>query len=110
MRAALDAALRAEQLTPVFAVEGAEMDAAIRFAERGVGVAVVPAMVAVDRPRLRTTPLADPALSRTISVARRADMAPTHASAAMQSLIRDVADRLAASDSEFRELLVRVGA
>ena len=36
------------------------MDAALRFAERGIGVAVVPAMVAVNRPALRATPFAAP--------------------------------------------------
>lgn len=95
LRVAMDAAFGAEGLTPTVAVEGVEMDAALRFAERGIGVAVVPAMVAVDRPALRATPLASPALTRTISVARRSDMAPTHAGAAMQALIRETADRLA---------------
>lgn len=95
LRVAMDAAFGAEGLTPTVAVEGVEMDAALRFAERGIGVAVVPAMVAVDRPALRATPLASPALTRTISIARRSDMAPTHAGAAMQALIRETADRLA---------------
>lgn len=95
LRVAMDAAYRAEGLAPQIAVEGAEMDAALSFAERGIGVAVVPAMVAVDRPTLRAAPFADPALTRTVSITRRADMAPTHAGAAMQALIREVADRLA---------------
>lgn len=95
VRAAMDAAFAAAELEPVVAVEGAEMDAALRFAERGIGVAVVPAMVAADRPGLRSTLLSDDTLTRTISIARRADMAPTHASAAMQGLIRETADRLA---------------
>lgn len=95
LRVAMDAAYGAEGLAPRIAVEGAEMDAALSFAERGIGVAVVPAMVAAPRPTLRATPFADPALTRTISIARRADMAPTHAAAAMQALIREVADRLA---------------
>ncbi|MFT4232343.1 MAG: LysR substrate-binding domain-containing protein [Leucobacter sp.] len=98
LRVAVDAAFGAEGLSPEVAVEGAEMDAALSFAERGIGVAVVPAMVAAERPQLRASPLADPSLARTISVARRSDMAPTHASAAMQALIREIADRLAVSD------------
>ena len=98
LRVATDAAFRAEALTPAIAVEGVEMDAALRFAERGIGVAVVPAMVAVDAPGLRATPLAGAELTRTVSIARRSDMAPTHAGAAMQALIRETADRLAAPE------------
>ncbi len=101
LRVAMDAAFGAVGITPAVAVEGAEMDAALRFAERGIGVAVVPAMVAVNRPALRATPFAAPAadeLTRTISIARRSDMAPTHAAAALQGLIREVADRLASLD------------
>ncbi|WP_427869337.1 LysR family transcriptional regulator [Leucobacter luti] len=99
LRAAMDAAFHASGLAPVVAVEGAEMDAALRFAERGIGVAVVPAMVAA-RPQLRTRLLADPRLARTISLARRSDMAPTHASAAMQALIREIADRIGAEGGD----------
>ncbi|MBL3700552.1 LysR family transcriptional regulator [Leucobacter luti] len=109
LRVAMDAAYRAAGLTPVVAVEGVEMDAALRFAERGIGVAVVPAMVAVDRPKLRATPLAGAALTRTVSLARRSDMAPTHASAALQAMTREVADRLAASGSATATLVSRVG-
>jgi len=102
LRVAMDAAFGAAGITPAVAVEGAEMDTALRFAERGIGVAVVPAMVAVNRTSLRATPLASPVgeatLKRTISIARRSDMAPTHAAAAMQSLIREVADRFAVLD------------
>lgn len=101
LRVAMDAAFGAAGIDPAVAVEGAEMDAALRFAERGIGVAVVPAMVAVNRPGLRARPIAVPAaeeLTRTISIARRSDMAPTHAAAAMQGLIREVADRLASLD------------
>lgn len=97
LRVAMDAAFRAHELTPSVAVEGAEMDAALRFAERGIGVAVVPAMVAAQHPALRAAALADPTLTRTVSIARRSDMAPAHASAALQDLVRGVADRLAAS-------------
>lgn len=107
LRVAVDAALRAEGLSPTVAVEGAEMDAALRFAERGIGVAVVPAMVAVDRPKLRAVPLADPALARTISIARRSDMTPTHASAALQALIREIADRLTAPETELSRYVSR---
>jgi DNA-binding transcriptional LysR family regulator len=107
LRVAVEAALRAEALTPTVAVEGAEMDAALRFAERGIGVAVVPAMVAALHPALRALPLADPGLARTVSIARRSDMTPTHASAALQALIRESADRLASAEGRAAPLVTR---
>ncbi len=107
LRVAMDVAYRAAGLTPVVAVEGVEMDAALRFSERGIGVAVVPAMVAVDRPKLRATPLAGSELTRTVSLARRSDMAPTPSGAALQALIREIADRLA-SGGPTGELVSRV--
>jgi DNA-binding transcriptional LysR family regulator len=109
LRVAADAAFSARGLTPQIVVQGAEMDAALSFAERGIGVAIVPAMVAALRPALRAAPLADPALERTVSIARRSDMAPAHANAALQTLIRGVADRLAAPDSAMASLVRRVG-
>jgi DNA-binding transcriptional LysR family regulator len=109
LRAAADAAFRARGLTPQIVVEGAEMDAALSFAERGIGVAIVPAMVAAMRPALRSAPLADPGLARTVSIARRSDMAPAHANAALQTLIRRVADRLAAPGAATSSLVARVG-
>lgn len=95
LRVAVEAAFRGRGLAPSSVVSGAEMDAALRFAERGIGAVIVPAMVAVDRPGLRTYRLADPALSRTVSIASRSDMTLTRAAAALQGVIRAVADRLA---------------
>lgn len=109
LRASVDAAFRSRELTPIVAVEGVEMDAALRFAERGLGVVVVPAMVAAERPGLSFAPLAAPELARTVSIARRSDMAPTHAGAALRSLISEVADRLAAGEGSAAPLLRRVG-
>ena len=108
LRAALDREFRERALAPTIAVEGVEMDAALRFAERGVGVVVVPAMVAVDRPTLRVAPLADPGLARTVSIAKRSDMTATHAALAMGALVRETADRLATADTRFSRLLERV--
>ena len=71
-------ALRAAGVTPRFAVEGGEMDAVLRLVEAGTGVAVVPDLVFAGRPRLRRTVLTPP-LFRTVALARRADLAPTHA-------------------------------
>lgn len=109
LRATVDAAFRARGLAPLVAVAGAEMDAALSFAGRGIGVAVVPAMVAADRPALRTAPLADDALARTVSIARRAEMAPTRAGAALQAVIREIADRVTAPGAELSSLVTRVG-
>jgi len=93
LRAATDAAFRAADVTPEVVLEGAEMDAVLRFVERGLGVAIVPAMVLIDRPGLRSVRLAGPALERTISVARPADVAPT---AAVEVMGRTVAATAAA--------------
>ncbi|MEJ3657606.1 LysR substrate-binding domain-containing protein [Actinomycetes bacterium KLBMP 9759] len=64
--------------TPTFAVEGGEMDAVLRLVESGTGVAVVPDLVFAGRPRLRRTVLTPP-IYRTVALARRADLTPTHA-------------------------------
>jgi len=74
-------AYRAAGVTPRFAVEGGEMDAVLRLVEAGTGVAVVPDLVFAGRPRLRRTVLTPP-LYRTVALARRTDVAPTHAAQA----------------------------
>ncbi|MBS1698566.1 MAG: LysR family transcriptional regulator [Actinobacteria bacterium] len=96
LRAATDTAFAAAGLTPQVVVEGPEMDTVLRLVERGVGVAVVPAMVALGRPGLRAVPLAA-RLTRTVSLAHRADMAPTRAAAALRDTIIAAADALAGS-------------
>ncbi|HZM84124.1 MAG TPA: LysR substrate-binding domain-containing protein [Candidatus Limnocylindrales bacterium] len=73
---------------PVFAVEGGEMDAVLGFVEAGVGVALVPSMVVAGRAGLRVTPLAQ-RLRRTIAVAHRRDVTPTHTAAAMRGVLED---------------------
>lgn len=103
LRVATDAAFAAAGLTPAVAVEGAEMDAVLRFVERGVGVAVVPAMVVIDRPGLRSTRLVRPQLSRTVNLARRTDVGPSAAAAAMQQMIFEAVDRLAAPGTQLAE-------
>lgn len=87
LRTTTDAAFRAAGLTPTTVLEGAEMDAVLRFAERGVGVAVVPAMVLLDRPELRSARLAHPSMTRTISLAHRSDVTPVLAVAEMRRAI-----------------------
>lgn len=107
LHATLARAFAAARLVPTRAVSGAEMDASLRFVERGLGVAVVPAMVALDRPQLRARPLAEPAIARTVSIARRADMTLTHAAAAMRDALAETADALSAPGTDTARFLAR---
>ncbi|MET7473633.1 LysR substrate-binding domain-containing protein [Streptomyces sp. NPDC005648] len=82
------AACRAEGFEPVFAVEGGEMDAVLGFVRAGLGVAVVPRMVATRTGRgLRVTPLARPGLHRAIALAHRSDVAPPRAARELQRML-----------------------
>ncbi|MER8004251.1 LysR substrate-binding domain-containing protein [Streptomyces sp. NPDC094149] len=82
------AACRAEGFEPGFAVEGGEMDAVLGFVRAGLGVAVVPRMVATRTGRgLRVTPLARPGLHRTIALAHRSDVAPPRAARELQRML-----------------------
>ncbi|MEV6109554.1 LysR substrate-binding domain-containing protein [Streptomyces sp. NPDC051940] len=87
------AACRAEGFEPVFAVEGGEMDAVLGFVRAGLGVAVVPRMVA-ERPGadLRITPLTRPGLRRTIALAHRSDVAPPRAARELQRMLEGRAE------------------
>lgn len=105
LRVATDAAFSASGLTPTIAVEGAEMDAVLRFVERGLGVAVVPAMVVIDRPALHSTRLVGPQLTRTVNLARRTDVGPSAAAAAMQQIVFETVDRLAAPGTDLARLV-----
>ncbi|WP_341997879.1 LysR substrate-binding domain-containing protein [Microbacterium sp. LWH7-1.2] len=96
LRATTDAAFAAAGLTPHTVIEGAEMDAVLRFVERGIGVAIVPAMVLIERSGLRSVRLSHPTLTRTISIARVSDMAPAAAVEVMQRTIERTAAGLAA--------------
>lgn len=80
------AACRAEGFEPSFGVEGGEMDAVLGFVRAGLGIAVVPRMVA-DRSGLRVTPFAAPGLHRRISVAHRSDVSPPRAARELQRII-----------------------
>ncbi|MGX9887939.1 LysR family transcriptional regulator [Streptomyces sp. NPDC002276] len=82
------AACRTEGFEPDFAVEGGEMDAVLGFVRAGLGVAVVPRMVATKSGRgLRVTPLARPGLHRTIALAHRSDVAPPRAARELQRML-----------------------
>ncbi|MGW3111493.1 LysR family transcriptional regulator [Streptomyces sp. NPDC001091] len=82
------AACRSAGFEPEFAVEGGEMDAVLGFVRAGLGVAVVPRMVASRAGRgLRVTPLARPGLSRTIALAHRSDVAPPRGARELQRML-----------------------
>ena len=95
LRATTDAAFFEKNLTPDVVLEGAEMDAVLRFVERGLGVAIVPAMVLIDRPGLRSVRLRAPSLTRSITLARPTDVATTAAVAVMQQTITATATAFA---------------
>jgi DNA-binding transcriptional LysR family regulator len=93
LREATIAACRQAGFEPRFAVEGGEMDAVLRFVEVGLGTAVVPSMVLAGRPGLRGTPLSTGSgrgshgLHRTVALAHRKDVAPTHAATAFRATL-----------------------
>lgn len=87
LREATAAACRQAGFDPRFAVEGGEMDAVLRFVEAGLGLAVVPSMVLDGRPGLAGTPVAPPGLHRTIALAHRKDVHPTHAARAFRDTL-----------------------
>ncbi|WP_046471053.1 LysR family transcriptional regulator [Allosalinactinospora lopnorensis] len=84
LREATLQACRAAGFEPRLAVEGGEMDAVLRFVEAGLGIAVVPSMVLKNRPGLRGTPLILPRLLRTVALAHRKDVEPSHAAKAFR--------------------------
>lgn len=94
LRATAEAAFARAGLSPRVVVEGAEMDAVLRFAECGIGVALVPATVLVDRPALRATRLRAPRLHRTVGIARRGDASPEPAVRAMLEVLLGTAREL----------------
>ncbi|WP_228980826.1 LysR family transcriptional regulator [Streptomyces sp. DH12] len=81
------AACRAEGFEPSFTVEGGEMDAVLGFVRAGLGVAVVPSMVARAGRDLRVTALAPPGLRRTIALAHRSDVAPPRAARELRRVL-----------------------
>lgn len=104
LREATTQAFTTAGLRPNIILEGSEMDAVLRCVERGLGVAVVPAMVLLDRPALRSIRLESPALSRTISLAHRSDVSVTKAAKAMQKIIMNTAHTLAGSSESMCSL------
>jgi DNA-binding transcriptional LysR family regulator len=80
------AACRAAGFEPQLAVEGGEMDAVLGFVRAGLGIAVLPGMVA-DRSGLRATPFEGGDMRRTIAVAHRKDVAPTRAARELRRVL-----------------------
>lgn len=97
LRGTTDAAFAEAGLTPETVIEGAEMDAVLRFVERGLGVAIVPAIVLAHRPGLRSVRLTRPTLSRTVSIARAAGAPHSAAVGVMRRTITATATALAAT-------------
>lgn len=83
------AACAAAGFRPRLAVEGGEMDAVLRFVEAGLGLAVVPSTVVPGRPGLRSTPLVEPRLRRTVSLAGRRGIALPPSSIAFRRTLTD---------------------
>ncbi|WP_314645641.1 LysR family transcriptional regulator [uncultured Microbacterium sp.] len=105
LRATTDAAFRSEGLEPTPVLAGAEMDAVLRFVERGLGVAVVPAMVLLDQPGLRSMRLSHPMMTRTVSLAHRSDVTPAVAVSAMRRVIVATAVEVARRDPAITSLV-----
>src|SRR5690606_1977261 len=104
LRETTDAAFRAAGLAPNPGLEGPEMDAVLRFVERGLGVAVVPAMVLTDRPALRSARLSSP-LTRTVSLAHRSDVSPGIAVATMRDVLVRTAMAFADRDPALHDVM-----
>lgn len=119
LREATIGACRAAGFEPRFAVEGGEMDAVLRFVEVGLGIAVVPSTVLAGRPGLRGIPLSgndgrEPhGLHRTVALAHRKDVTPTHAAGAFRATLESFLREAAADDAlpaGVRSLVPQTGA
>ncbi|MBL7501029.1 LysR family transcriptional regulator [Frankia sp. CN7] len=90
-------ACRTAGFEPTFAIEGGEMDAVCGFVMAGLGIAVIPSMVAFRQP-LRTTPFHPPGLGRTIGLAHRRDVEPPRAARELRATLVDFVANAAAND------------
>jgi DNA-binding transcriptional LysR family regulator len=81
------AAWRQAGVEPLFAIEGGEMDAVLRFVEAGLGLAVVPSVVLPGHPGIAAFPIARPGLHRTVALAHRKDVRATHAAQAFRETL-----------------------
>lgn len=92
-------ACREAGFEPWISVDGGEMDSVLSFVAAGLGVALVPGSVVASRPGIHVTRLAAPAVRRTIAVARRRDVVPTHAGRELRRILLDYVDDAIASDA-----------
>ncbi|WP_019545729.1 LysR family transcriptional regulator [Streptomyces sulphureus] len=88
LRELITAACREAGFEPLPGVEGGEMDAVLGFVRAGLGLAVVPGMVA-ERSGLRATRFAAPGLHRTVSVAHRSDVSPPRAARELRRILTE---------------------
>jgi DNA-binding transcriptional LysR family regulator len=88
MRAALDAGCAAAGFTPRIAFEAGNPEVLADLAERGLGVALLPAGLAASRPTLRALPLTRPPLRSTLALAWRPSPPPTPAATAFTAHAR----------------------
>ncbi|MFG1951511.1 LysR family transcriptional regulator [Micromonospora sp. NPDC048830] len=91
-------ACREAGFEPTVSVDGGEMDAVLGFVEAGLGAALVPGMVVARRPGIRVTRLAPPGVRRTIAVARRRDVVPTHAGRELWRILMEYVHAAIAQD------------
>ncbi|ADD44859.1 LysR family transcriptional regulator [Stackebrandtia nassauensis] len=79
-------ACREAGFEPTFTVEGGEMDAVLGFVRAGLGLAVVPSMVA-ERSGLRITRFTRSGPERTIAIAHRRDVQPPRAARELHRML-----------------------
>ncbi|MEV0427412.1 LysR family transcriptional regulator [Micromonospora sp. NPDC050495] len=91
-------ACREAGFEPTLSVDGGEMDAVLSFVEAGLGVALVPGIVVARRAGIRVTRLAPPGVRRTIAVARRRDVVPTHAGRELRRILLEYVHDATATD------------
>ncbi|MFG1829541.1 LysR family transcriptional regulator [Micromonospora chersina] len=92
-------ACRAAGFEPTLSVDGGEMDAVLSFVEAGLGVALVPGIVVARRAGIRVTRLVPPGVRRTIAVARRRDVVPTHAGRELRRILLEYVHDATGSDA-----------
>ncbi|ABP54175.1 LysR family transcriptional regulator [Salinispora tropica] len=85
-------ACREAGFEPRISVDGGEMDSVLSFVSAGLGVALVPGSVVASRPGIHVTRLASPGVRRTIAVARRRDVVPTHAGRELRRILLEYVD------------------
>ena len=87
LRSTTIAACEAAGFHPLFAVEGAEMDAVLRMAAAGIGVAVVPSIVVERGGPLVAVKITHPTLSRSIGLAHHRGRSPSRAAVAFAVML-----------------------